>query len=598
LYIAEEIINEIKERVNIADIIGEYVHLQKAGENYKGLCPFHIEKTPSFVVSPGKQIFHCFGCGVGGNVFNFLMKFKGISFPDSVNILADKVGISLKIGKGFSRDQNKYDTFYKINSNAVDLFKKNLSSDIGRKALNYLKNRKLDLETIKIFNLGYASNRWDHVLRSFASRGFSTDCIEESGLILKKRSGRGYYDRFRNRIIFPIQDNIGRFIGFGGRIFEKEEVNSPKYINTNENFIFHKGKQLYGLYNAEESIRQESSVFIVEGYFDVIRMYKEGYKNTVAPLGTALTEEQISYILRYTKNIYLVFDPDEAGRKASLRSISIINKKGIDPVVLRLPEGQDPGSFFDDYTKEDFDILLKEAISGSDFIIKYLINGKKLFTANEKIIILERFFLYHNNMHDAILKIDFIKKLSQPLNLQEAIIKREFDKLSQKQRTLPINTAADKSAKNRDIETELYLLLLIISNPNYYNIVESRIDNTFFYGKWTKKLWNFIKKAARQNGWNSATVFEYIDDEKFIEYLSGRLMEERLNIHPKYQIIDVMVRIIERKIKNAVLNINSGLKKAELENDEPLKNKLIVEKQAQINELKKLKTLRESKIII
>jgi len=595
LTIPEETINEIKERVNIVDVIGQYINLKKSGKNYKGLCPFHTEKTSSFIVSPDKGIFHCFGCGVGGNVFNFLMKFKGISFPDAVRLLADKTGISIRSTNNIFKDRSKYDIIYQINKKSVDLFKNNLFSGVGIKALNYLKSRKIDVQTIKKFNIGYASNSWDYIFKSLTSIGFSIDSIEKSGLILEKKNKKGYYDRFRNRIIFPIQDNIGRFIGFGGRIFE-DDKNTPKYINTNENLLFHKGKQLYGLYLAEENIQRNNSVLIVEGYVDAIRMHREGFKNTVAPLGTALTEEQISFVLRYTRNIYLVFDPDEAGEKASLRSISTINRQGIDPYIIRLPEAHDPGNFFDDYTEEDFKILIKEAISGCEFIIKTLIDVKKIYTANEKIIILKRLFEYYKNMNDLILRSDFIKKISFPLDLEENIIKREIDNFSQKVRSTFISTSYEKKEKNKDVEIELYLLLLIISNTDYYYIVESRIDDSYFHGKWTKKLWNSINKASKHIDWNSATVFEYIDDEKFIQYLSGRLLEERLNINTKYQIIDVVSNLIEKKIKRDVSKINISLKKAELENNEGLKDKLIIEKQAQINELEKLKTLRESKL--
>ena len=230
--------------MNIVDVIGEYVPLKRAGQSYKALCPFHSEKTPSFIVNPKKGIFHCFGCGVGGNIFTFLMKFKGISFPDAVRLLGEKIGIRVESSGIDDETQQKRDALYRINETAVAFYNKSLLSDGGASALQYLKQRKIDRETIATFKLGYAPAGWDSLLTYLSSSGFSTGLIEESGLVVKKRKGYGHYDRFRNRIIFPIQDSIGRFIGFGARIFGEEE--GPKYINTNENLLFHKGKNLFG----------------------------------------------------------------------------------------------------------------------------------------------------------------------------------------------------------------------------------------------------------------------------------------------------------------------------------------------------------------
>ncbi|UCB47352.1 MAG: DNA primase, partial [Spirochaetota bacterium] len=347
MYISEDTINQIKNQVNIVEIIGEFVPLKRTGQNYKALCPFHTEKTPSFIVNPQKGIFHCFGCGVGGNVFNFLMKFKGIGFPDAVRLLGERVGVHIKTDGEGGEKKGKADILYAINKTATSFFINNLLSEKGGQALKYLKIRKIDSNTTKAFHVGYSLNSWDALLLYLQSRGFGMKELEESGLILKKRKGDGYYDRFRNRIIFPIQDSIGRFVGFGARLLETENDKGPKYINSSENLLFHKGKQLYGFYAAEEFIRKEDSVFVVEGYFDVIRMYKEGLKNTVAPLGTALTEEQIALVLRYTRNIYLLFDPDEAGLKAALRSINLLFKREVEPYILRFPQGKDPGDFFD-----------------------------------------------------------------------------------------------------------------------------------------------------------------------------------------------------------------------------------------------------------
>jgi DNA primase len=591
LYISEDTITQIKDHVNIVNVIGEFVPLKKSGQNYKGLCPFHTEKTPSFVVNPQKGIFHCFGCGVGGNVFNFLMKLKGISFPDAVRLLGERAGIHVETEGRRDVKRSKVDILYKINETASSFFANNLLSEKGVHALRYLKIRKIDSTTTKAFHLGYSLRSWDALLLYLQSKGFGTGILEESGLILKKRRGDGYYDRFRNRIIFPIQDSIGRYVGFGARILETENEEGPKYINTNENLLFHKGKQLYGFYNAEEFIRREDSVFVVEGYFDVIRMYKEGFRNAVAPLGTALTEEQIALILRYTRNIYLLFDPDEAGLKAALRSINMLFKRGVEPYIVRFPQGKDPGDFFDEYSGEEFDILREDAVPGIDFIIGTFIDEKKVYTANEKIIILHRLSDYYTGMESTILKDELIAKTSKVLKTEEYILKKEIEKFAKK--NVPqIRRGSSGEKEHIVVSAELRLLLFLLSNPEYFHLVEARLDESYFNGKWTKRLWNAILKAQKVSDWNSGTVLDYLDDEKYIEYISGKLMDEVLTNNPKETITELMVKLKKNKLENQITAINKKLAKAELENDEASKSTLLLELAAQENELKKWKSLK------
>ena len=589
MYISESTISRIKESANIVDIIGEYIPLKRAGQSYKALCPFHSEKTPSFVVNPKKGIFHCFGCGVGGNVFNFLMKYKGISFPDAVRLLGERVGIRVESTGTDDKLQRKRDALYRINESAVEFYHRNLSSGDGLRALQYLQQRKIDQKTVGIFKLGYAPKGWDSLLNYLTSRGFSTALLEESGLLIKKRKGFGYYDRFRNRIVFPIQDSIGRYIGFGARLFEGED--GPKYINTNENMLFHKGKNLFGFYAAEEWIRKEDSVYIVEGYFDVIRMYKEGIRNTVAPLGTALTEEQVSLISRYTRNIFIAFDPDEAGEKAALRSISLINMRGIEPSILRFPKGKDPGDFFDEYSKADFDTIQEDAVPGVAFIVASLVGQKKVYTANEKIVILGSLAEYFTNMQSTILKDDLIKRTSRALNTEEYILRNEIEKLTRNKINKKQPPVENKRRHTR-VAIELNLLLFVLSNPELFQFVESRLDESYFQGKWTRALWNAMIKAQSAGEWDSGTVIGYIDDERFVEYLSGRLMEEVWSSNSKEATIDLLIKLKTRKIQDHIDTINRRLHEAVLENDEKLIGELEVEKQAQSNELRKWKELK------
>jgi DNA primase len=590
LNISESTINRIKESADIVSVIGEYVPLKKAGQSYKGLCPFHSEKTPSFIVNPKKGIFHCFGCGIGGNVFTFIMKYKGINFPDAVRMLGEKVGIRVEQARVDDKEQRKTEALYKINEIAVSFFQKALFSEGGAAAREYLKRRKIDKETAIYYKLGYAPQGWDSLLLHLDSMGFGHVLLEESGLVLKKKKGVGYYDRFRNRIIFPIQDSIGRYVGFGARILEGEE--GPKYVNTNENVLFHKGKNLFGFYHAEEWIRKENAVFIVEGYFDVIRMCREGMRNTVAPLGTALTEDQIALISRYTRNIYLAFDPDEAGNKAALRSIGLMNGKGMDPMILRFPVETDPGDFFDKYERKDFDRLLEDAVAGVEYIVSSYIEVKKKYTANEKISILQRLAEYYSGMESTILQDDLISRVSSALNTDEYILRNEIEKLTGTSKSNQKKPLFKEKKRHARVTTEFDLLLFILSNPEHFPLVESRIDESYFHGKWTKLIWNAILKAKNTGSWDSGTVLGYLKDDKFVEYITGRLMEEVWNLNPKEAVLDLMIKLITRKIQDHIGAINKKLSRAVLENDEKLIGDLEVEKQAQSNELKKWKELR------
>lgn len=620
MYIPEDLIERIKERIDIVGVVSEYVALKPSGENFKGLCPFHTEKTPSFIVSPKKEIFHCFGCGVGGNVFSFIMKIRGLTFPEAVEYLAGRVGINIR---GYRKNKGWGDItgiILQINEIALDAFKDKLFSPEGRKALNYLAGRKLNVEIIRRFNLGFAPQSWDFILKQLTGRGFKPDIVEKSGLVIKRKNSPGYYDRFRNRIVFPIMDSIGRCIGFGGRIFEEKDADQPKYVNTSESDVFKKGRNLYGFNIAEGEIRNKDRVIIVEGYLDVIRLHKEGIKNAVAPLGTALTEEQLSFITKFTENIYLCFDSDEAGKKAALRSISIAHRIGIDPYVVELPGGIDPDNFFDEYEVNDFEYLVENAMEGLEFIKKYYINEKKIYTANEKIVILHSLSNHVMNMKNDILINDFFRKISEALDLKEYIIRRELQGKANKQpgselqkqrfkaqemlkpkgKGILINSGDPHANRKilREVLIETKFLVLIMAHPELIDIVLPRVSDDFFTGRYTKILWMEILRAARNKEWNAGMVLSYLEDQKFVEYLTKMLVSEPTEINPKEQIMDLLASLKESKIKRKLKELNAKIERAELENDEKSLTDLIIEKQSLRTDLEKVRALRESKKII
>ena len=337
--IPENILEDILGRVDIVEVISGYIPLKRAGRNFKALCPFHHEKTPSFMVSPDKQIYHCFACGVGGNAFNFLMQYERLEFPEAVEALARKAGVNLpKDQKQDQRAVSLITQLYKINELAADFYAHNLISSQGSSARSYFLKRGLKDETIKTFNLGFAHDRWDLLINYLRAKGISLSLLEKAGLVLAKEGG-GYYDRFRNRLIFPILDIKSRVLGFGARVLGDA---LPKYMNSPETPIYIKGKNVYGLNFAHEAIREEDAVVVVEGYLDFIIPYQAGVHNIVASLGTAFTPDQAKLLKRYTHNVVMVYDADKAGELASLRSLDIFIDEDMNVKVASLPLGSDP----------------------------------------------------------------------------------------------------------------------------------------------------------------------------------------------------------------------------------------------------------------
>lgn len=340
-FIPETLINEIRQQINIVEIISEYVPLNKAGSNYKGLCPFHTEKTPSFVVSPQKQIFHCYGCGAAGNVFAFLMQYEKYTFPEAVQALAKRAGISLPTDAP-SQESRRLQHIYQLHQDAARYFSQLLMQDKqGEKARNYLKQRGIQDQIIQTFALGYASPEWDDMQKHFSKR-YSPELLLESGLVLKKKNGIGHYDRFRDRLMIPIRDEQGRIVAFGGRIMGDGE---PKYLNSPESPIFHKGRVLFGFSFAKDAARRNNHIILVEGYFDMIVPYSYGIANIAATMGTALTAAHLHLIQRCAKHITLIFDPDPAGIKAVQRTLDLFLESGFEVGNIKavlLPHGDDP----------------------------------------------------------------------------------------------------------------------------------------------------------------------------------------------------------------------------------------------------------------
>ncbi len=349
-YFDEQVIRDIESRINIVDIASETIKLSRKGNRFWGLCPFHSEKTPSFSVSPERNMYYCFGCQSGGDLFNFVMKRDGLEFKEALQILAARAGVELPEARP-SRDKDKRKRYVELNGIASIFFQKALAAPAGQAARLYLSKRNMSEDTIKKFELGFAPDSWNSLSEYLLKRGFSQEEIGGVGLSKRSAEHQRYFDLFRNRIMFPIHSFNGEVVGFGGRVLGD---GFPKYLNTAETDIFQKRRQLFGLYQAKDGIRSEHEAIVVEGYMDCIQLQQAGISNAVATLGTALTQEQARILLRYAEKVLLIYDGDEAGQRQMERAIEVLNTEGLKVDVLTLPQGMDPDQFLAANGKEEF----------------------------------------------------------------------------------------------------------------------------------------------------------------------------------------------------------------------------------------------------
>ena len=411
------IVDEIKSRCNIVDIIGRVVPLKRAGSNYKGICPFHNEKTPSFVVSETKQIFTCFGCGATGDLFEFVMRYYNLDFRGALEMLAKEYGISLE--GAFSGGNKHNEELYEVNRQAARFFYRAMR-ERANPGYTYMKNRGISEETLNRFGIGYADDSWDSLYHYLRNQGIEDEKMIELGLVSK--SGKGHFDKFRGRVIFPIQNTRGKVIGFGGRIIGDGE---PKYLNSPESPVFKKKNNLYGLNLTGSDVRREDAIVLVEGYMDVVSLYQAGVRNVSASLGTALTENQVKLIKRYTKNVFLSYDADQAGQKAALRGMEILYGENCNARVLKVTEGKDPDEFVKKNGKSAFVGLMDEALPYGDFRLGYLRNGYDIDDSQQRIEYTEAAIDVLRGMKPVEADI-YIKKLAAETGISEGAIRSQY----------------------------------------------------------------------------------------------------------------------------------------------------------------------------
>lgn len=452
---ADETVDEIKRRLDIVDYVADYVQLKRSGRNFKGLCPFHEEKTPSFMVSAEKQIFHCFGCGAGGDVLAFAMKRESLSFPEAVENLAKRAGVEIKRTPEQGRARTERQSLKTVQSEALTYFKGELKKN--KRAMDYLTKRGITQASIDSFSLGYAPDGWHNLHNHLKGRGFmkADDTLAKSGLFGSGQ--KGLYDMFRDRIIFPIFDVQGECIAFGGRIMESGE---PKYLNSPDTPLFHKSENLYALEKAREPIRKEGFALIAEGYMDVIVCHQHGIENAVAPLGTALTPDHAKRLARYTDKIVVVFDGDAAGIAAARRSLILILEAGLRVKVMVLPEKHDPDSLLREQGPDAFRKLLKEAVTPMQFMLAGQRDSK---TVNEILGVVVR-------IEDPVLRDEMVVELADRTRIDERAIREKL------QRMLRPSSRHSRRPALQTMNEEALLVSTALNAPATIAIISKGID--------------------------------------------------------------------------------------------------------------------------
>ena len=531
---SDELLNEIRSRNDIVDIISQYVVLKRKGRNYFGLCPFHNEKSPSFSVSPDKQIFKCFGCNVGGDVFKFIMKVENISFFESVQYLAERAGIEIpsQVNEEDEKRARLKKAVYDLNLCAAEFYHQNLYKPTSKEAQEYIKKRKLDNNTLKSFMIGYAGSN-NELYAYLKQKGFNEAVMMASSLIGKSESGR-YYDKFRNRLMIPIQDVRNRVIAFGGRVLDDSK---PKYINSPENIVYSKGRNLFGLNVAKRHTNgMLKRILIVEGYMDAISLYQRGITNVVASLGTALTDNQGRLLRRNAEEVILGYDADGAGQNAILRGMGILQSMGVDLRVLQISGAKDPDEFVVKYGPDRFRKCMDDAISVVEYKVKTLKQTLNIENVNDRIKFLNEIAKTLADIDNTIEREVYIDKIAQTYKISKEAINAEIGKLIYKNTAKPqtlerkvievAQTKQDEVVDEKTLRREKMLIYLLANYPEQsFKRIYSVVHLDLIKGEENKeiiqKLYeNYSKKENAEN------IIDWFENEAVVNYISGILVED------------------------------------------------------------------------
>ncbi|MGI6678371.1 MAG: DNA primase [Dehalobacterium sp.] len=581
-FVPPEIIEEIREKTDIVEVISDYVSLKRQGKNYVGLCPFHIEDTPSFSVSPDKQIFYCFGCHKGGSIINFIMEQENLTLPEAATKLAEKAGIVIPDSSPKSRnsvDQSEKIRLTTMHEAAADYYHHLLlNAKMAEEPLNYLKKRGISLEVIKEFRLGFAPKAWDYLIKHLLAQGFQEREMEKAGLAAKSARGT-YYDKFRNRIMFPIQDFKGKVIAFGGRAFHDE---LPKYLNSSETPIFNKSRNLYGLSNAAGMIRQKDEAVLMEGYMDVLAAHQYGIKNAVASLGTSLTPEQGKLLKRYSANVLISYDADPAGVQATYRGLDILHNLDIRVRVMKLPQGMDPDDFLHHYDYQAWVKLAEEqSLSLVEYKLQLAMEKYNIQTIEGKAHVVRELLPDLAKIKSQVEKDQYIKLVASALNISHESIYADLrqskrvafnkDNFSKGKHT---NNApgfeenlALSNKHNALILAEQNLLKLMIENRKIFDYVEDTLGLNFSLDEKIIRILKYIKKIYAEFDWLPVTLIESVHEEDLKQFLSPLFMEDYSeNINKSLLVRDYIKTIRYYRLKERIQEIQEAISSYEQQN--------------------------------
>lgn len=558
---SEMIKENIRSRINTSQVIGRYVKLKASGQNMKGLCPFHKEKSPSFTVNPDKGVYHCFGCGKGGDVFNFLMEIEGLTFPEALKRMADETGISLASQKPAHHDSKK-ESISKSEAIAIHEIAARFyyeSMKKSKEAVEYLKLRHLKPETVKTFRIGYAPKGWSNLIKYAGNYSISEKKLIACGLAISSSQGDKNYDRFRERIIFPIFDVAGKPIAFAGRGLEKDA--KPKYLNSPETSLYRKNRILYGLHSARRSIKDDGQVIFVEGYMDFLSLYQADICNVVATSGTALTEEHVNLIRRFTTEVVLVFDGDTAGYTAAQRAAFMLVSQNIHVRVFLLPKGEDPDSFIQKNSREHFLEQVNKAYDGVMFLLE---QAKKKFnsdTAVGKSAIVNYMLPIVRQASDLIIKAELVKQIAEHLDLRESLV-YGLTKGSVRSDGSANNTVSMQIA-SRFVETEEGSFLhIILKNPALIPIAQKNITAETFTDFFTKKLYSIIVETYKDDTSLNTLLGKSLDAETK-SVISLMLVKEPATGNQEEDLVHKVKRFLLKLNKNQMHNVTISIKREE-----------------------------------
>jgi len=556
--IPEDKVREVAERLSIVEVVSEYVQLRRAGANYTGLCPFHAEKTPSFNVNPAREIFHCFGCGAGGNAFSFIMRIEGLSFPEAVKLMARKTGIEIEerqLSQAERQAQDERQTFQRINELTAVFYRSVLEQKPeGAVAREYLEHRAARGEIAEAYRLGFAPDRSDGLVQHLKSNGINLESALKLGVV--RKSDRGWYDQFRNRLMFPIRDPKGGVIAFAGRVLD---ASLPKYINSPESPLYHKSSVLFGMDMALPAIRTENSVIIVEGYFDHLALYRAGIRNVVATCGTALTTTHTGLIKRHAAKVYILFDSDAAGHKATIRSMELFMEQRLPAYVISLPAGDDPDSFLAGNPVEAFRICQDKARPAFEFFVRSLLAQTPPDSVDSKVRIIDELLPRFKKIADPVERDLYEKEICRLLGITVHAFRKRMGGM---ELTARDTGGEQKQADQKGDSTQETLLALICSYPEARAEVAKAGINNLFEGDYLELARLVLDtKADNDDAQVLSRLLDSIEAPDVRVLLSRLLVSEARMADVNWRnVLEDCIRSIEKKALRSIKNLTAKLR--------------------------------------